>query len=107
MHFVFNNGVWFENLANIPIPGAGRLDFVGLARSAGYRHTFRFTDIGSLRSGLKSLICLTDPTFVELVIEPEATGLWKDGNTQPDLPRLSLYQARRRNPRRPLTVALN
>jgi thiamine pyrophosphate-dependent acetolactate synthase large subunit-like protein len=86
VHFVFNNGVWFENLANIPIPGAGRLDFVGLARSAGYRHTFRFTDIGSLRSGLKEVLSVTDPTFVELVIEPEATGLWKDGNTQPDLP---------------------
>ena len=25
IHFVFNNGVWFENLANLPIPAAGKL----------------------------------------------------------------------------------
>lgn len=86
VHFVFNNGVWFENLANISIPGAGRVDFAGLARSAGYRRTFCFSDVGDLKSGLKEVLSGDEPTFVELVIEPDASGLWKDGNTQPDLP---------------------
>lgn len=86
IHIVFNNGVWFENLANIPIPGAGKVDFVGMARAAGYPRTFRFDDIAALAAGLDEVLAGTGPTFVELVIEPEAAGLWRDGNTQPDLP---------------------
>lgn len=86
VHIVFNNGVWFENLANIPIPGAGRIDFVGMARAAGYRRVFRFDDIDALTASLDELLVGSGPTFVELVIEPEDTGLWRDGNEQPDLP---------------------
>lgn len=86
VHLVFNNGVWFENLANIPVPGAGRIDFPGLARSAGYRRVFSFGEIADLQSGLGKALSGTGPTFVELLIEPDASGLWSDGNTQPDLP---------------------
>jgi len=86
VHFVFNNGVWFENLANIPVPGAGRVDFVGLARSAGYRRVFSFRDVTDLRSSLDEVLSSTGPAFVELVIEPERSGLWREGNTQPELP---------------------
>jgi len=86
VHFVFNNGVWFENLANIPIPGAGQVDFQMLARGAGFKRTFRFERIEDLQAALDEVLDGSAPAFVELLIRPEAQGLWKEGNEQPDLP---------------------
>ena len=36
VHIVFNNGVWFENLANIPVPGAQVVDFAATAKAVGF-----------------------------------------------------------------------
>lgn len=85
IHFVFNNGVWFENLANLPIPGAGKIDFTTLARGAGFRKVHRFERVEDLRAALEHLMGSDGPTFVELEIQPESQGLWKEGNEQPDL----------------------
>ena len=85
VHFVFNNGVWFENLANIPTPGCGNVDFQALARGAGFKRVFRFEHIEDLDRSLDQILDGAAATFVELVIEPEADGLWKEGNEQPDL----------------------
>lgn len=85
-HVVFNNGVWFENLANLPVPGAGRTDFQLLARGAGIRRVFRFASIAELTVEWDEVLAGDGPNFVELVIQPEAAGLWGEGNEQPDLP---------------------
>lgn len=87
VHFVFNNGVWFENLANIPVPGSGKLDFQMLARGAGYTRIFRFESIEDLREGLGRVLDReSGPAFVELIIRPDEQGVWRKGNEQPDLP---------------------
>jgi len=85
LHFVFNNGVWFENLANLPIPACTRLDFTGLARSAGNPAVHRFEDAAGLDAALPALLASAGPHFVELVIEPEGQGLWSASNPQHDL----------------------
>jgi len=86
VHFVFNNGVWFENLANIPVPGAQGVDFQAIARGAGFKRVFRFESIEDLRENLGEVLDGSAAAFVELVIQPEAAGLWREGNEQPDLP---------------------
>lgn len=85
VHFVFNNGVWFENLANIAIPAAGKIDFIGLSRAAGTSAVVRIETVAELDSTLPRLLAQDGPHFVELVIEPEGSALWSGSNLQPDL----------------------
>lgn len=86
VHFVFNNGVWFENMANLPVPGAKQIDYAGLARSAGYQQASRYTTAAELDAALPELLSGGGPRFVELVIEPEKVALWSGENLQVDLP---------------------
>ncbi len=65
VHFVYNNGV-YETTGGQPVPGAGRTDFVGLARAAGYSHAFRFDDLETLSQRLPEVLGLPGPTLVEL-----------------------------------------
>ena len=85
VHFVFNNGVWFENLANIPIPSAGRLDFTGLAKAAGNAAVSRYNTAAELDAAMPRLLGSPGPHFVELVIEPEGSALWSSTNPQAEL----------------------
>lgn len=85
VHFVFNNGVWFENQANLSVPAAESLDFVALARGAGYRVAERYSERAELSAAMPRLTAGDGPSFVELVIEPEAGALWSGKNLQPDL----------------------
>ncbi len=85
VHFVFNNGVWFENLANIPIPSAAALDFTGLAKAAGNAAVMRLSTAAELDAAMPELLLSHGPRFVELVIEPESSALWSGGNLQPEL----------------------
>ena len=85
IHFVFNNGVWFENLANLPIPAAGKLNFTGLAEAAGNPIAWTFSTPQELEEAFPELLGEPGPHFVELIIEPEATSLWSGENLQPDL----------------------
>jgi|DewCreStandDraft_1066081.scaffolds.fasta_scaffold00107_115 phosphonopyruvate decarboxylase len=65
IHFVYNNSV-YETTGGQPVPGAGRVDFVGLARAAGYTAAFRFDDIETLSHRLREVISLPGPTLVDL-----------------------------------------
>ncbi len=85
IHFVFNNGVWFENLANIPIPCGEKLDFMGLAKAAGNPSVTRYATGAELDAAMPGLIGSKGPCFVELVIEPESVALWSGNNLQADL----------------------
>lgn len=65
VHFVYNNGI-YETTGGQPVPGVGRVDFVGLARAAGYAHAFRFEEIETLTQRLREVISLPGPTLVDL-----------------------------------------
>lgn len=87
IHFVANNGSQFTGGFNLPIPGAGRVDFPGLARSAGYRSASSFGDEAELREALPALLAAEGPSFVELVVdaEPPRFGAEMPQPAMPDL----------------------
>ena len=71
IHFVLHNRTYEVNGGH-PIPGAGHLDFAGMARSAGYRNCFSFSDCSAFEQKVETIISNPGPTFVDLQIEPGA-----------------------------------
>ena len=84
VHVVMNNGVWFENMANLPLPAD--CDFRAMAQAAGYPSTHCYDTCSDWSSALPSLLDLSGPTFVELKIVPARDALWSGDHPQPDLP---------------------
>jgi phosphonopyruvate decarboxylase len=52
-----------------PIPGAGRTDFAGLARAAGYRKVLQCRDTGHLADAFPKVLRQDGPAFVDLRVE--------------------------------------
>jgi thiamine pyrophosphate-dependent acetolactate synthase large subunit-like protein len=71
--FVLENGS-YEITGNQPIPGAGRLDFPGLARAAGFPRVFSFEDAASFESSVPELLHTEEPVFVGVAMEPGSEG---------------------------------
>ena len=70
-HFVFVNGCYEVNGGHA-IPGGRRTDFAGLARAAGYRAVFSFSDIAAFAAGLDAVFGSAGPVFAALTIEAGA-----------------------------------
>jgi len=71
---VFDNGS-YEVTGSQPIPGAGGVDFATIARGAGFRAVFEFSDIGAWRRDVGRILAgnepaFAGPTFVLLRVEP-------------------------------------
>ena len=66
VHFLFRNGVYHTSGAQ-EIPGGGGVDFVQMAKGAGYREAFSIKDIGEFRRRLPSMLTADGPLFVELI----------------------------------------
>ncbi|CCF22261.1 Putative TPP-binding enzyme; Possible Sulfopyruvate decarboxylase subunit beta/Phosphonopyruvate decarboxylase-like enzyme (plasmid) [Pseudorhizobium banfieldiae] len=86
IHIVFNNGVWFENMVNLDVPGSADVRYSEMAQAAGYKSTHHFADHEAFRKALPDLLVAPGPHFVELKIEPACGNLWGAENLQPDLP---------------------
>jgi sulfopyruvate decarboxylase subunit beta len=67
VHFVCNNGCYEANGGH-PIPNP-KVDFSGLARSAGYRHTYDFSDLASFEQQVGHVISQQGPVFATLHVE--------------------------------------
>jgi phosphonopyruvate decarboxylase len=65
VHFLFKNGVYHTSGAQ-PIPGGLSVDFVLIARGAGYRMATAIDDLGDFRRQLPALLQAEGPVFVEL-----------------------------------------
>ncbi|MAX72418.1 thiamine pyrophosphate-dependent enzyme [Alterinioella nitratireducens] len=85
-HIVFNNGVWFENLVNLSVPGTGHTDYAGLATATGFASAHCFDTLSGWSDALPALLAADGPSFVELVVTPERDALWTRDAPQPDLP---------------------
>lgn len=87
-HFVFDNGVWFEGGADVPLPAAGRLNWTDLARAAGYRSAHGFDDRDDLAAHLGAMISMPGPLLVRLGIDNRASDRrhWAAGNVQEETP---------------------
>ncbi len=67
IHFVFENEV-YRTSGGQPIPGIGKINFIGFARAAGYASVHKFEDVGSLESNLETVMNEVGPTFVCLKV---------------------------------------
>jgi sulfopyruvate decarboxylase subunit beta len=65
VHFVFKNGVYHTS-GSQEIPGGLSVDFVTMARGAGYRSASTIGDIEELRRRLPHLLAEVGPILVEL-----------------------------------------
>lgn len=66
--FVLQNDT-FEVTGNQPIPGAGRIDMVLLAKGSGFTNAHHFEDVKTLTQELPAVLAKPGPTFVNLVVE--------------------------------------
>ncbi|MEH6944824.1 thiamine pyrophosphate-dependent enzyme [Bacillus sp. JJ722] len=86
-HFVFENGVWFEELSNLSIPAEGRLDFKGMAKAAGYAAAYSFKDLEQLKEGLSSVFNGPAPAFIHLDINvTNSNRVFSKENIQREIP---------------------
>ena len=69
-HFVFDNGVYAVT-GGQPVPGAGRSDWEGIAKAAGYAATFSFDNLEDLTNGIDQVLATRGPVFIHLAITPE------------------------------------
>jgi thiamine pyrophosphate-dependent acetolactate synthase large subunit-like protein len=67
VHFVSNNGNYEANGGH-PIPNP-KVDFSGLARSAGYAHTYDFSELASFEQQVGHVIAQEGPVFGTLFVE--------------------------------------
>ena len=67
VHVVVQNGTYEANGGH-PIPNQ-KADFSGLARSAGYAHTFDFNELASFEQQVGHVIGLAGPVFATLHVE--------------------------------------
>jgi phosphonopyruvate decarboxylase len=67
IHFVSNNGCYEANGGH-PIPNP-KVDFTGLARSAGYKHTHDFSELASFEQQIGHVLGQEGPVFGTLYVE--------------------------------------
>ena len=70
-HFAFVNRVYEVN-GKQPLPGNKRLDFAGMARSAGYAGARGFNDLQGFKDGVPGMLEAAGPQFAALEIVPGA-----------------------------------
>lgn len=66
---VFVNGT-YEVTGSQPVPGAGVVDYAGLARAAGFESVYSYTSDDAWRRDVRQVFEATGPTFVSLMVEP-------------------------------------
>jgi thiamine pyrophosphate-dependent acetolactate synthase large subunit-like protein len=83
VHIVLENGQ-YATTGGQPIPGASRVDFVGLARSAGYPHAYAFDDAASMQRDVGTLLGLDGPVLIDLKVtqSPVSGGGARRGTKQ-------------------------
>jgi len=97
-HFVFKNGVYHTS-GGQEIPGGLRVDFVAMARGAGYRDACAIADLDELRRRLSALLSAEGPILVELLTglaetTPMTAGLGAPFHEQAEALRRRLAAAR-------------
>ena len=75
IHVVFANGVQFGGHSNTPIPGRGGVDFVTVAKGAGFRHARRADTVDGFEALLAEAMSAPGPFFCELAVTPPAAQL--------------------------------
>ena len=69
-HLVVENGI-YAGTGGQPIPNAGKVSFVGMARAAGYAATYEFGDLEEFSIHSEEILNSEGPVLVCLKVEPE------------------------------------
>ena len=69
-HLVLENGV-YAMTGGQPVPGVGRFNIAGIAKEAGYRATYTFTDLKEFATQAAKVLNELGPVLVSLKVEPE------------------------------------
>jgi phosphonopyruvate decarboxylase len=69
IHFVCENGSYEANGGH-PIPNRGRVDFIGFARSAGYRSVHTFSELKVFEQHVGALLTEGGPVFADIKVTP-------------------------------------
>ncbi len=69
-HLVLENGV-YAMTGGQPVPGVGRFNIAGIAKEAGYRATYTFTDLKEFAAQATKVLNELGPVLVCLKVEPE------------------------------------
>jgi len=81
VHLLFKNGVYHTSGAQ-EIPGGLTVDFVQMAKGAGYREAYSLKDIGDFRRRLPAMLQSEGPIFAELITGlSEQTPMTARGST--------------------------
>jgi len=67
--FVVENGT-YEITGNQPVPGTGFVDFVGMARAAGFQKTFSIDDPDDYQAQLALALQCEGPVLIAVRVEP-------------------------------------
>jgi sulfopyruvate decarboxylase subunit beta len=67
-HFVCENGTYEANGGH-PTPNRGNVSFAGLARSAGYKSVYEFSDLANFEQQVGSILAEQGPVFIALKVE--------------------------------------
>ena len=70
VHFVLEDAD-HTSTDGVPIRGFDQVDFEGMARSAGYAHTFRFDNLEEFLIGLEDVMARPGPILVAVKVLPE------------------------------------
>jgi len=70
---VVENGS-YEITGHQPVPGAGKVDFGGMAAAAGFRQVYRFADPEAWAGAVPNLLRDPGPTFVHIPVERGSQG---------------------------------
>lgn len=71
--YVLENGT-YEVTGNQPIPGAGHVDFPGLARASGFPRVYSFNRDVGYEATLPEILSVDGPVFVGVGMEPGSEG---------------------------------
>jgi sulfopyruvate decarboxylase subunit beta len=69
VHCVVENGTYEANGGH-PIPNKDTVDFAGLAKAAGFKHTSTISSLEQFKAEMPKLLNQPGPTFVCLKVEP-------------------------------------
>ena len=67
VHFVFEDGIYFTT-GGQPVPGRGKFDLAGIAKSAGIEESYQFDDLEEFVSDLPEIMNRRGPVFVCLKV---------------------------------------
>ena len=73
-HILLDNET-YATTGGQPVPSGNKTSYDGLAKSAGYKSTYNFTDLEEFAINIESILEEEGPTFISMKIEPDIENL--------------------------------